>query len=280
MKCFICRQDAQHLFRYRGTKYSVLRCPRCRILLIDPLPDESDLDSLYQDEDYGGSLFLDPRWQLWNSRVHLRPALDRLEKAALLGRLLDVGCADGLLLRLARDRVWETWGVEVNRFYSGLAREKHSLQVFTGTLEAARFASDFFDAVNVSHLLEHLGDPLRLLAEVRRVLKPGGLLHVSAPTLDAQTYRALRLIPHPGVAAKLICLLGSVNPPEHVITFSTDGFKAMLSAAGFKVVAVAYTSNTRPLFASWRDWLLKVAAYPFLRAAGSGLHVAVLCKKS
>jgi 2-polyprenyl-3-methyl-5-hydroxy-6-metoxy-1,4-benzoquinol methylase len=104
--------------------------------------------------------------------------------------VLDVGCGVGLLLDEARRRGWRTQGVELSDW--GVRRARHlGLDVFQGTLEEAGFEPGSFDAVFMVDVLEHLADPVRTLAKVSQVLRPGGVLCVVTPNAASAAARVL-----------------------------------------------------------------------------------------
>ncbi|MHC1767838.1 MAG: class I SAM-dependent methyltransferase [Verrucomicrobiia bacterium] len=104
------------------------------------------------------------------------------------GRVLDVGCGNGHMLSSYRALGWETWGCEVSAASAQLAAiDGH--QIFVGEVTAARYPSNHFDAVTMWDALEHVHNPGETLVEIRRVLKPGGYLHVSVPNAGSLYWR-------------------------------------------------------------------------------------------
>ena len=97
-------------------------------------------------------------------------------------------------------------------------------QCKSGRLEAAEFADRWFDVVHSSQVFEHLPRPVDELKEIRRVLRPGGILYINVPN-----YRCLSIV------------LGRDDfelntPPEHVAYYTPRTLAALLSRAGFDVV--------------------------------------------
>ena len=130
-------------------------------------------------------------------RRHETVSTRRVQKMlALLGnpprqaRLLDVGCSSGAFLMTARKLGLETMGVEPSADAAETAR-RAGLNVFTGFLEAARLVDASFDAATLIEVIEHLRDPRSLLAECRRVLRPGGILLVTTPNAHSWTARLM-----------------------------------------------------------------------------------------
>lgn len=104
--------------------------------------------------------------------------------------LLDVGCSSGVFLAAARARGFDAQGVEPAARAARTAQAA-GFRVFCGTLEAAAFEPGSFDAITILEVIEHLRDPVSLLRECRRVLKPGGVLAIGTGNAGSLTVRAL-----------------------------------------------------------------------------------------
>lgn len=108
------------------------------------------------------------------------------------GRLLDLGCGDGLLANAARPRFVEVHGVELAAPRLARARASAAL-LFPGDARIAFTLGDActslpyraaaFDAVATISVLEHVFDPYACVAELARVLRPGGQLVVEVPNV-------------------------------------------------------------------------------------------------
>jgi SAM-dependent methyltransferase len=167
---------------------TLVQCRNCGLVYLNPRP--TAVAKTYYEEEYFvekykalyGVTYLEDRENI--TRI-ARLRLDLIEQYKPRGKLLDVGCAAGFFLDEARRRGWLPKGVEVSQFASEYARQKLGLDVFTGTLEAAGFPSEEFDVVVSYYVLLHLSDPLGLLREVHRILKPGGLLCVAVPNVQS-----------------------------------------------------------------------------------------------
>jgi SAM-dependent methyltransferase len=116
--------------------------------------------------------------------------------AALLGkaapdiRVLDVGCSRGQFVAAAISAGYLAEGVEPAPRIAEAARAA-GVPVKTGLLEDQHFPDASFDALTLFEVIEHLHDPLPLLAECRRVLKPGGILLVSTANAESWTAAAM-----------------------------------------------------------------------------------------
>ncbi len=150
--------------------------------------------------------------------------------------LLDVGCAAGWFLDIARNRGMRTEGIEPNPDAAALARAKgHDVHDSTFPLPAIPDAS--LDAVSFNDVFEHLPDPLAALAEVRRVLRPGGFLVLAMPDSDGIFYRLARLS---------ALRLGATGPYErmwqrgyqspHLFYVNKANLAMLCARAGFRLV--------------------------------------------
>ena len=105
-------------------------------------------------------------------------------------RLLDVGCSRGQFIAAAGELGFDAEGVEPAPQVAAAARAA-GLKVRTGLLEEQPFAAASFDAVTLFEVIEHLKAPRPLLAECRRILKPGGLLVLSTGNTASWTAAAM-----------------------------------------------------------------------------------------
>jgi ubiquinone/menaquinone biosynthesis C-methylase UbiE len=98
------------------------------------------------------------------------------------GRILELGCGPALLWRGNLDRIPPDWDITLSDFSPGMvqeAREHLSASEHPFTFEqidaqSIPFPDSSFDAVVANHMLYHVPDRKKAIAEVRRVLKPGG----------------------------------------------------------------------------------------------------------
>jgi SAM-dependent methyltransferase len=123
--------------------------------------------------------------QFRGSEVEIRHRLEHhLVKLEAAGPVLDLGCGRGELLLLLREAGVEACGIESDPALAQAARRRGIEVIEADALEELRsHSAERWGALTAIHLLEHLdsGDTLQLLAEARRVLRPGGLLLAESP---------------------------------------------------------------------------------------------------
>lgn len=102
------------------------------------------------------------------------------------GKILDLGSGRGSFLIDVARRGGNAFGVEPNPDYILISTQKAqelglTIDVRSGTAENIPFPDDFFGFVNICEVIEHVEKPDKLLGEVNRVLKKGGIAYLSAP---------------------------------------------------------------------------------------------------
>jgi SAM-dependent methyltransferase len=123
----------------------------------------------------------------WYRAIHAR-VLDALARypGPPGGPVLDAGCGTGGMLRhLAGEGARTLVGLEYNREAAARARTKSGAAVVAGTLNALPFPDGAFAAAVSLDVLSHRAvEPDRALAELRRVLMPGGILVLNLPAFE------------------------------------------------------------------------------------------------
>jgi CMP-N,N'-diacetyllegionaminic acid synthase len=141
------------------------------------------------------------------------------------GRVLDVGCGLGFLLSGIADG-WEKHGVELSAYAAEHA--SRYAKIHHGDLASAKFPAAHFDVVAMHHVIEHADDPMSLLREIVRVLKPEGRLVLGTPDFDGAMARRF------GDNYRLL------QDPTHVSLFTNESMHRALRDCGFVVDRVDY----------------------------------------
>jgi SAM-dependent methyltransferase len=211
-------------FVHLPDRFFLRRCTRCGLMYLNPRPEEEELSRYYQD-DYQVFVHSNERnisaLRRWINRYGIRSRVRMIVKAQGKGRLLDVGCASGVFLDEMRKRPgWEVCGLEPGSA-AETARQFFGLNVFSGFLPDAHYPSDYFDAVSLWDVLEHIPDPLGYLQEIKRILKPGGTLALRVP--DAGSWEAQMLGEY----------WTGFDAPRHLYGFTAKVLISKLAQCGF-----------------------------------------------
>jgi SAM-dependent methyltransferase len=168
----------------------LVKCANCGLVYQNPRPTLAEMSDHYPAEYESYDPSPDPESMSWPARQGFlygrRKRMRAVTRFSTGGELLDVGCAAGTFLLGMRELPsWQVQGVEVSPHAAEIARSRFGLKVFTGTLEAAEFPAESFDAVTLWDVFEHLHSPAATLDEIYRILRPGGVLVMRLPNLDA-----------------------------------------------------------------------------------------------
>ena len=99
-------------------------------------------------------------------------------------RLLDCGCGAGeYVAALTQIHGMEAWGVErlTEKIHQAKASNPCADRIVAGDLENLAFPDEHFDIALLNEVLEHVPNEAAVLQEIRRVLRPGGLLLIFSP---------------------------------------------------------------------------------------------------
>jgi len=201
-----------------GPGGTLLQCQGCGVVFLDPLPSPEVLAQAYADME-------DPSYIEEEGVLRVaRSTLLLVEKMlGRTGRLLDVGCFCGTLLSEAKAKGWEVDGVEPSRWAREKARELFGLDIRHPSLKAASFPDNTFDVVTAVDVLEHFRYPQEEVQEIRRILRPGGVLYLSTPDVASLMPRILRS-------------RWWGFRPEHLFYFSRRSLRSFLVSLGFETV--------------------------------------------
>ncbi len=241
MSCRICAAvEEKKLYALRDIK--VVRCSHCGTVSLSAAGGNEEVSDLYSSDYYEergeyffGNSVVDPaEGDESASVVDFKRGLDLIEGLKKPGRLLDIGCAMGVFLSLAKSRGWEVYGTDVSEFAVKFASERFSMDCRAGSLREAKFPDKHFDVITMWDVLEHFDDPLEELREVRRILADDGILIFDTPNEDS----LMRVFAH----MAYICSGGIINYPVrklyhefHLYYYSPATVRLLFEKAGFKI---------------------------------------------
>ena len=236
LQCPICKK-IEYSESYEGYEYTnekneirnfkIIKCINCGLARNYPLPYSNDIFAdVYQDFS-----FIDPyeNPKLWDS--FFMPMINKMKKYKKSGKVLDIGCSSGYLLKLAKNNNFETYGVELNPNAVKYGNDNHGLNILNKDLKAANFESNYFDIIVCSQLMEHIVNPENLLSEINRVLKSDGILIIDSPN-------------YAGLMVKFWGKKwGGYQPQWHIWQFTPKSISALLSINNFNSVEISCRQN-------------------------------------
>lgn len=173
---------------------------------------------------------LQPAWALTGSAVGtLVPPLGAIMSRAVRSlpagsRVLDVGCGDGQFVAEANAAGMVASGLELDERVVNSARAAGLDVRLQDLTEVARLEPGTYDAVTMSHLVEHLPDPVAFLRAAHTVLRRGGLIWIATPNVGGAGHQQF------GRHWR------GLEPPRHLVVFDEPSLENALHAAGFSCV--------------------------------------------
>lgn len=247
-----------HVYRTKG-KWNYYQCKSCGIYYIDPRPREGTIDRAYTNY-FTHSPYKKRHRSSWLSQIAMALRNDYLywkyaydKQPRITGghwlmyalppwlrhewdhharhlpkpesghdRLLDVGCGNGKFLKDAQLAGWQCYGVDFDPQAVKIAKSQGA-KVSLGALEKQGFPDKFFNAITLSHVIEHVHQPKKLLEECVRILQPEGTLWIATPNIDSILSKWFK-------KDWLACV-----PPQHLILFNRQSLGNLLDNTGFSV---------------------------------------------
>lgn len=213
-------------------RFSISRCPRCGQMATLPRLQESDLPTLYST--YYPRAVIDFNSLENEAAQVLLPGAERFRwlsgtdnQGHYLARrgdsVLDVGCGSCLSLLELRYLGIEAFGIEADPNVKAVV-ERYNLNVHIGSIHDCPFPDRQFHLVTLNQVIEHVPDPLLLLQEVSRRLRPGGRIALSFPNVSSLQRRlsGRRWI--------------NWHVPYHQHHFNIHSFQRLALQAGFEIV--------------------------------------------
>jgi SAM-dependent methyltransferase len=146
--------------------------------------------------------------------------------------LLDLGCGDGGFLSRAQDCGWDVTGIDIdakavhNAIQNGVNAIEGGIEIYEGQ-------KNIFDAITLSHVIEHVCNPVELLKSCHTLLKPGGQLWLQTPNIDSFGHKLF----HKNWRG--------LESPRHLVLFNRKSLTLALRKAGFsKIRNISYSDAT------------------------------------
>jgi len=199
----------------------IVQCRQCGMVYNNPQPDPDTLLRVYKEVE--DPLYLEETKARELTFIRSLKQLHRFIQPP--GKLLDVGCYTGVFMKTAAAEGWQVEGVELSSWAAKIARESGVGTIYEKPLHRLSLANDSFDVITLWDVIEHLADPVDMLKNVNRLLKPGGVLAFSTHMVDSPAVR----------------IMGTRYPffmEMHVTHFSRSTAARLLKEQGFELLKI------------------------------------------
>jgi 2-polyprenyl-3-methyl-5-hydroxy-6-metoxy-1,4-benzoquinol methylase len=209
--------------------FSLVKCLSCGFVFTNPRPFAAELGKYYKSEDYishsdTSKGFINSTYQTVRKYTLLKK-LQLISRYFKTGNVLDIGCGTGDFLKTMKDAKWEVQGVEPDADARRIASEKLGTSVLNES-EMQGLPNEHFHVITMWHVLEHVPDLNKRVEELKRLLKPNGLIIVAVPnrdSLDAKIYGNL---------------WAAYDVPRHLYHFRPKDIELLFKNHGMRVTGI------------------------------------------
>lgn len=236
--CPLCASNGMRPYRtlvdrFSAETFTLVQCTQCSLVYLNPRPTIDEIGHYYPEayEPYeaGGDV-------TGHQRRLRTMQLDFAETfAGKSGRLLDIGCASGDFMWVARQRGWQVAGIEPSHSAAEMARQR-GLTVTVGSAETALTDHRDLDLITMWDVLEHLHQPKAVLQQCAQALKPNGWLVFAIPNRNSFDHT----------------LFGQDwvgwEAPRHLSFFDSATLPRLLAETGFNAASQACLAGGKGVF--------------------------------
>ncbi len=163
-----------------------------------------------------------------------QPIVDKIKRHKPTGRILDVGCATGILLSLLKKERYDITGIEPNRKEYLKARKRLGSRVVNTTINIyIRKHRKKFEGIIYNHVLEHIEDITNELKSAKKILKPGGIIVIGLPNTDNIIFSLRKKY------------WEFLMPTQHIWHFGKKQIRELMQKNGFKIIDASYSDDDR-----------------------------------
>ena len=228
--CPFC--DSKTVIPYR-LKFCVVKCVSCKTVYLRERMMLEDMEKFYETVEKERPEHITPL----DAESIVRSPMRReyfmneiLEHIGAKGELLDVGCAYGAFLKLAEERGFQPFGLELSKNNVKYIKEILGIEAKSIQLTKANLEPERFSVVSIMHVLEHMPNPKECLQTIYRVLKHGGLFCGMVPNIESFCSEAMK------------DNWNWLDPEWHYVHYSVTTLTKHLENSGFTIKRI-YTST-------------------------------------
>lgn len=219
-RCLIC--DSAQLRTLIGyEKDHLVTCKTCSFVFSNQRPTQEELDKVY-----GG--YSRDICRTETTLRKMEEAATSLKQISTAGRVIDIGCGDGEFLSFFKKMGCSVFGTEYDPRTEEICRNKGVTMLRGGVMPSLDecMPPEKFDLVIFTEVIEHINNPLEVIGNISRLLKPGGVLYITTPNFASLERRVLG--PQWGMIAY----------PEHISFYSPKTMDTVLKKCGYEKLSL------------------------------------------
>ncbi len=181
-----CNQTLPITFQqWFGSEFCIVKCTNCKLIFTNPRPTPEWRMRFYDPNcnPYMKELGRDFVYHPMDDRII---AFDRIlkftkNKVGTNNKLLDIGCAGGQFVKKALEHGFEAEGIDHSPGALSYAEKHYGIKLIRGEADNMPIPDNTYDIVTLLHVFEHFRKPMDTLQEIKRILKPGGMMFIETP---------------------------------------------------------------------------------------------------
>lgn len=233
-ECNFCNSD-KYKIKYRIKDFQYVQCRNCGLVYVNPRLTKEEISNLYNEDYFRGTGF--------DKSVEYKKEFEEKSKLTDLNdwdistikhflpdnipspKILDIGCGMGLFLWKASMQNFDAEGLELSEYASEFVKS-NNIKVQRADIDSADLKDNYYDAIVMKEVIEHLPDVKKSLKKIYSSLKPGGVLFLTTGNYNSPE-RKLK-------GANWFYFM----PEGHLQVFSNQTIKNFLIDSGFSKIYV------------------------------------------
>ncbi len=225
VNCIICGSKklepvfCSKSFMYPDKTFSLVQCVSCGLVFLNPRPSLDEIGEYYKNYHLHINI-LNLNWFAKQILLTETVGNTRYGTNSQNNKFLEIGFGDGIFLEYMKNKKWDAYGIEIEEECVNRLKKMGIENVYTGDIFSRPFNDGTFDLVRMNHTLEHMHEPLKLLKEIKRILKKNGRLILAVPNFDGACHRLFKQYAY------------SLHLPFHLYFFSLLTLQKLIDTIG------------------------------------------------
>ena len=216
----------------------IVQCGKCSLYFVNPFPSFSQklLQKMYSNENEYFQEFTKRMERIIHYQNPER-RLSAIEKyqSRPVQKFLEIGCGQGFGLQAAQRRGWCCSGQDVSTDFARVVKQRTGIDILVGQLNGDSFSEEYFDAIYVDSVLEHVPNPVEYMTHLRKFLSPGGILYLTLPnegSVPNSLIDLVYLIRGQSVTSRMM----PFSEPYHILGFTKKSVNQLGSSVGLRIL--------------------------------------------
>lgn len=209
--------------------FTIVQCNSCGFKFTNPRPQAIELGKYYKSDEYVSHSntkkgFINSTYQSVRKYTLLKK-LQLISKYFKTGKILDIGCGTGEFLNTCKNAKWQTLGIEPDDDARKMGVENYGLDIRKEE-DLSSLLDSSFDIISMWHVLEHVPNLNERVSELKRLIKPNGIIIIAVPNADSHDAKLYKEN------------WAAYDVPRHLYHFSPKDIETLFRNHGLKLFRI------------------------------------------